>query len=677
MAGIGEIIKQVQNVVDFFTGEKDPRPYPKIRLITNDVKAENWNKSFPYSFRVVDDNDNFNPKAVASGYREFKLHINPSDLQQDEQFSVAITPTQDGIIVEHNGIIFKNLTISGTTGLHPFKGEGGSTSSGGVIAGSPNLQTGYEHFQELRNYFRAYAQEKREKKTLRMLFVNRKDSEIFIVEPELFSLKRASSKSFLYDYTIQMRVLGSVNARIDIEDPIPSFFKDFDSVVTEVNEKLTIARGVMLKNQAILRNIEGNIAQTYLEPLRKATLATKALIGATYSVYDMPSSLTNKLTTGTKAAYYSVIASLRREGNPAFREVSVPKNINREAEKDFTTDLLPAEAAEQITLDFLNNDERQEFNKEVESVVDSPREFYESLKEENQRIYDNASEAFGLGNSDYNSFTDRLQTFTPSEGRRPSDSEADVLGAFDDVDKALDYMVSTNLPFRNTLEENINQINTVFNQLTPVGIPGSVEEIILPHDTSLEDLASQYFNNPEKWIDIAVLNNLKPPYVSETSTNVRIKMPGDKILIPRPTQAGEYDVPVTKDYPITQNLTAAEKNLGVDLKLDKNFDLEFSNTGDFKLIAGGDNAGQAVIIKLTLEKGDVKYHTDIGVGLAVGEKMTNVDTVKDEITEAILKDLRFDQITSLTVNINGSTIEMRIDLKIKGMEQPVPVTLPL
>jgi len=680
MAGIGEIIKQVQNTVDFFTGEaagKRGALYPDLSLITNTIKGKNWKLSLPYSFKVINNNRPLKPESAAEGYSEFKLHINPSDLQQDEQFSILITPTQGGIVVEHNGIIFKTLIISGTTGLHPFKGVGGAQSSGKVIAGRSDLRTGYEHFQELRNYFRAYAEEKKNKLELRLLFINRKDNEVFIVEPESFSLKRSASRGFLYDYTIQMRVLGAVEAEQTIADPLPGMFQDFDNVISEVNEKLTIARGVMLKNQAILRNIEGNIAQTFLEPLRKATLATKALIGAIYSIYDMPSSLANKLTAGSKAAYYNLIASLKREGNPAFREVAIPKNIKREATKKYTNDFLPPEAAEQVTLDFLNDDEKREFNEEVSSVKNSSREFYETLKEENQRIYDNASEAFGLGNEDYNAFTNRLQTFTPGEGRRPSDSESDVLGAFDTIDKALDYMVSTNLPFRNTLEENINQINTVFNKRIPVVIPGSVEEITIPFDTTLEDIASQYFNDPEKWIDIAVLNNLKPPYIQDAPTDPRIKQPGDKLLLPQAEQAVDFDIPVTKDYPITAALTAAEKNLGVDIKLDKNFDLEFSNKGDFKLVAGADNAGQAVIINLTLERGDLKYHTDIGIGLAVGEKMTTVENVADQIREAILKDSRFERITNLSVNIEGNTVKMEVDLKIKWIQQPVPVTLPL
>ena len=72
-----------------------------------------------------------------------------------------------------------------------------------------------------------------------------------------------------------------------------------------------------------------------------------------------------------------------------------------------------------------------------------------------------------------------------------------------------------------------------------------------------------------------------------------------------------------KDSFITKNLTELERNLGVDLKLTSDGDLELSNLNDIKLIAGAENAAQAVFIKLNVEPGSLLYHPEIGTDLQV------------------------------------------------------------
>lgn len=680
MTSFGDIAKQIQGVINFFAGNQSPSLYPENKDVTNEIKAKNWNKTLPYSFKVV------TQTLVAAGgapgtapqFGEFILHINPTDLQQDEQFSLQITPTQGGIVVEHNGIVFKNLTISGTTGVHPFRGEGGVTNSGKVIAGEPTLESGYEHFQKLRNYFRAYADKKKTEKDYRLLFINKKDNEVFFVEPELFSLKRSASRRFLYDYAIQLRVLGIVEAKPFTDDPTPGIFEKIDNFINDVTEKLTIARGVMLKNQSILTNIEGNIAQTFLEPLRQITLACKATAGVAYTALDMPSSLKNSLSQGTKKYFWDAINSLKQVGDAGLLNTSLPKNTYRMSQKNFDSiDALGPAVVNKLPLTNLTSNEQQAFNSDVSMAQNNSRQFYETFKVTSTRISDNAAEYFGLGSPAYNEFIGRQQTFVPTAGRKPSNDEADVLDAFNVIEDSMNYLLATNLLFKHTLERDINQISQLSNQHVNVAMPQSAIEIIIPFDTTLEDLAGKYLGTPERWIDIAVLNDLKPPYIQEGSIDLRVKNPGDKLLIPSSQQPFKFDIPVTKDYPITHNLSPAEKNLGVDLKLSAEFDLVFTNTGDYALIAGPQNAGQAVIIKLSIEKGSLKYHTDIGASLSIGEKMVNADAVRDEVTEAILKDPRFEKINNIAINITGNTIEMRIDLKVRGIQQPIPLTLPL
>jgi hypothetical protein len=123
---------------------------------------------------------------------------------------------------------------------------------------------------------------------------------------------------------------------------------------------------------------------------------------------------------------------------------------------------------------------------------------------------------------------------------------------------------------------------------------------------------------------------------------------------------------------ITKNLSEVEKNMGVDLKLTKEGDLELSNLNDIKLIAGIENAAQAVKLKLFVEPGGILYHPELGTDLQIGEKVKNASLIKLQIIRSLSRDARFEKVDA-TVNIEGNTIyvELVVTLANTGVEIPL------
>jgi hypothetical protein len=92
------------------------------------IKADNWDKIYPYYFAVVladaktgecivsDNAVNLNKEFSNT---LFELPINPTNLTISTPFAINVTPTTRGILEEHNGTIFRNIMISGTTGVTP------------------------------------------------------------------------------------------------------------------------------------------------------------------------------------------------------------------------------------------------------------------------------------------------------------------------------------------------------------------------------------------------------------------------------------------------------------------------------------------------------------------------------------------------------------------------------
>lgn len=123
---------------------------------------------------------------------------------------------------------------------------------------------------------------------------------------------------------------------------------------------------------------------------------------------------------------------------------------------------------------------------------------------------------------------------------------------------------------------------------------------------------------------------------------------------------------------ISRRLSETEKSLGVDLKLTKDGDLSLSNNGDVELVAGAENAAQALYLKLNLQRGGLVYHPEIGTNLQIGEKLTNPLEIKLQIIQSISTDKRFRN-PKVNVTIIGGTviIDMSVTLRETGKRVPL------
>lgn len=123
---------------------------------------------------------------------------------------------------------------------------------------------------------------------------------------------------------------------------------------------------------------------------------------------------------------------------------------------------------------------------------------------------------------------------------------------------------------------------------------------------------------------------------------------------------------------ITRELSEVERQLGIDLKLTLEGDLELSNLNDFKLISGGANAAQAVVLKLFTEPGGLVYHPEIGTDLRIGEKTVSVLDIQTQIIRSLSQDPRFSNIRA-NVTIDGQTVFVDIKLTLINTGDEVPL----
>lgn len=126
------------------------------------------------------------------------------------------------------------------------------------------------------------------------------------------------------------------------------------------------------------------------------------------------------------------------------------------------------------------------------------------------------------------------------------------------------------------------------------------------------------------------------------------------------------------EFAITRDLSAAEKELGVDLSLNKDGDLQLNNLNDFELLAGARNAAQAAKLKLQIEPGGLVYHPAIGTDLRIGEKTKNAFDIQTQILRSLAQDPRFEDI-DVKVQVSGNTVIVTLFLTLANTGVSVPL----
>jgi hypothetical protein len=126
------------------------------------------------------------------------------------------------------------------------------------------------------------------------------------------------------------------------------------------------------------------------------------------------------------------------------------------------------------------------------------------------------------------------------------------------------------------------------------------------------------------------------------------------------------------DSYLTKKLSSFEKNLGVDLKITVDGDLQLNNLSDLDLIVGVNNAAQALFLKMNIEPGGLIYHPQIGAGLLVGDKTRKAFDIKSQLVRSITSDSRFENV-QVSVNIEGSTYIIDLVVTLAGTGIAVPL----
>ena len=517
-----------------------------------------------------------------------------------------------------------------------------------------------------------------------------------IVELEDFEMDRQAARSLLYDYKIQFKILS--HYKFSGVSKRSNFITDLDNFVETALEQINSARGIFLRSQGILRQIESTYDSAVLEPLRQTTLAIKALLGVPLVAADISSriivntvstasatiiaakeALNFALATGnsTTADEIEALMDKRLYGSKSTLAKTFAATQTQIKQKgSIGLSLLGGLAMKMEAGQFPENTIKATVTEQTQAQA-LPRTFFENAITSLERVRANAEDFFNLGSADYDTLYDRTATLSADFAKTPTDDEYTLLFGFNQAISGLNLLLATTDLFKSSFDDRIADMVARFDGNIQLFANQAVKQIKLPTNITLERLAQQELGDSSRWGEIAEVNGLKAPYISDDPQESRegVLKRGDNILIPIAVQNGFSQVPVGKANKLTTNMSELERSLGTDLKVNADFDLVLTSSGDLELVAGAENMAQATILKLSYEPGEIMKHPEIGSGIVVGRKYPPLQELKDRVSKSLLQDPRVDKVSDLFLVREGSGLSIQFNLYIKQVDIPIPVKM--
>ena len=578
------------------------------------IDGNKWNQIFPYRLLVVDAKTSriIGPGAGSVGpevirYRlqqdsgsifveflnrwEFRLPLTPQQISTTSEYAITTTPTLRGVIEEHGGLRFKNITMQGSFGIWPSRPQfnrpatetsiqtliSGTTAALGRLASSVRStvsaftgkspyntpspsdpakeETGYYSARILDQFLEQYAIAKKDPRnsSWRLVFDNQKDGQSFVVTPISLNTYKNANKPLEEMYNLQLRAWKRIELGIT-SGQVPTSIPGLDTnTFKNILEGVRQARIAAQNSLNLIKAVRSDF-QKPLNALREASLFVKDLGGVVQSAAELPRQIAKDYQSGITEAINNTKEGLTNIGDNLIKASTlglVDAQIKLEGRSLSATQVnskaLSANIAsdpaynmfsnpesaftlfEKIDMDEVPLTDEQRFHFEEE--IDRVRNYnIDDLRDIRSTIYELAldiSNSFGANDATLNSILGRAAPKVRLTEMTVEENE--ILAAMMEAVTQMDILTATR-----AVDENrrINPLQYVGDYAAESGISfeaNSSSKILVPvpFGKSLEEIALRYLGDANRYLEIATLNALRDPYIDEEGFSYALLSNGD------------------------------------------------------------------------------------------------------------------------------------------------------
>lgn len=165
----------------------------------------------------------------------------------------------------------------------------------------------------------------------------------------------------------------------------------------------------------------------------------------------------------------------------------------------------------------LTNEEERIINSELMRITNFSKNNFVSAKQSIIDYRDRVTDTFGLSDPDYNKAFNK-SSIPPQINA--TIVEANYLLTLESSIKTCDFILSNLFAVDSAIDPFALARANANNPDVEIGQYKSGTLVKINYGESLESLATRYLGDPNKWIDIAIANGLKPPYIDEVGVRI-------------------------------------------------------------------------------------------------------------------------------------------------------------
>jgi hypothetical protein len=414
------------------------------------------------------------------------------------------------------------------------------------------VTTGYYCASTLQQFLEQYAEAKKNPKNAgwRLVFDVPKQNQSFIVTPMQYTWRQDVSKAMEIQFSMQLKAWRRINLNERVKVTSPNITPLSPGILQRIMNTLFAARQTVSSALNLIGAVRSDV-EAPLEALRQTTLLVKGIAGAFVTAADLPnqiisayksslastfstmntSSLTGDAATNTNTAVtlntlnkstanneglsvnavnngqLGTSASQSQSANPALNMFSNP------AANFLLLDQLPVNS---LTLD---NAQQNAVNAAIAAAnaltINDLKQFRSTI----QTLALQLSNNFGTGDAFYSkvyNFPAPISRIVPI-----SLDNYELLDCLYDTMQSYDLLTASTQIDDNDTETNMEYVAGLANNSgIQFNIPNSMIVAPVPFGLTVEGIAARYLGDPQRWIEIVTLNNLREPYIDENGFQV-------------------------------------------------------------------------------------------------------------------------------------------------------------
>ena len=470
--------------------------------------------------------------------------------------------TVSGAVNQLGNTIFAGTVTqaaSGSLGVAPNLSLSTITYNDNELASDTNFNStriGYTHFRLLEYLLDMYATLKNSStqnaSKFRLAFSMWKDEALYLVTPVNFEKRRTAASPMEYQYDIRLKAWKRIPYLNSDTDPI-SVQKTAvnQSALQNILSQVDTARTILQLNFDTLSAVRSDVQYTVFNPLRELEFFLKSSINATLTLNDIPMELLQNFQSVVINSWNTTISGVRTAKGVQIDLHKISELFDQTAsiyntQYDYSSTPVASTpgglpnfpGGNAVTALFTSPDDFSDFFRQIklsdlkvpptlatlvtqqtQQIVSKTKSYFQQIRT-NLIVAENAyADVVGVSDPTFNAIYGRTSA---AQIRQATDLDFLLLHALADIISALNDLIAVQNP--NPQSITPPAVNYVAGLAEKSGInfniPASKFLIPCPYGITLERLAAQYLGDPDRWIEIATINNLREPYIDETGFTV-------------------------------------------------------------------------------------------------------------------------------------------------------------